>query len=278
MNLEKILTIIKKAFILSFVLLFSSQISVAQKSNAEIERFVRDFAKAYENIAKSRDVEAVLKYISKDLNSTILKSSVMDNFGLIKSDFSDFKFHLRQLVETDGMAITYKIKNIYRSQLRGTTGVVVCEINVEVSSREETWIKGSELTTLALKKEQGQWKIVHFFVVGLEEQQLKGICMLELYESSMGDYVIKTIVPQGDSYDTKLNTLDFSKGNKEIYIKANNAITYTWDEEEGMVNRLNDEDSSIKGIGKAEDAKNAALVIITKDLYAENCTEFKMKH
>ena len=57
MNPQKILTIIKKVLILSFVFLFSSQISVAQKSNAEIERFVRDFAKAYENVTKSRDVE-----------------------------------------------------------------------------------------------------------------------------------------------------------------------------------------------------------------------------
>ncbi len=278
MNQHKTFIITGKTLILLLVvLLFSSQLSIAQKPEVEIERFVKDFTKAYENITKSRDVETVLKYVSKDLNSAILKSSVMDNFGLIQSDFSDFQYHLRQLVETDGMSITYKIKNIYRSQVRGGTGVVVCELNVEVVSRGEIWSKGSEMTTFVLKKHQGEWKIMQFFVVGLEEEQLKGICMIEFFESSLGDYVIKTIVPQGESYDIKLNTLEFSNGDKQIYIKANNEITYTWDGE-GMVNRLNDEDSSIKGIGKAEDAKNAAMVIITKDLYAENCTEFKMKH
>jgi len=277
MNQHKIFAITGKTLTLLMVVLLSSQISIAQKPEAGVERFVKDFARAYENITKSRDIETVLKYVSKDLNSTILKSSVMDNFGLIQSDYSDFQYHLRQLVETDGMSIKYKIKSIYRSQVRGGTGVVVCEINVEVMSRGEIWSKGTEMTTFALKKQKGDWKIMQFFVVGLEEEQLKGICLLELFESSQGDFVIKTVIPQGESYDSKLNTVEFSKGDKQIYIKANNAITYTWDGE-GMVNKLNDENSSVKGIGKATDRNNAAMIIITKDLYAENCTEFKLKH
>lgn len=277
MDLQKILMTFIKPGILVLTLLMASNFSWAQKPEAEIERFVRDFAHAYENLPKNRDEESVLKYVSKELNSTILKSNVMDNFGLIQSDYNDFKYHLKQLVETDGMSVTYKIKNIYKSKVQGQTGVVVCEIEAEVASRGVIWNKSTEMTTFALKKYNNGWKILHFFVVGLEDQQLKGICMLELFESSTGDFVVKTIVPKGNSYDSRLNTFDFNQRKNQSFIKVNNENSYTWGED-GTINKLNDENSSVKKIGTANDKNAAAMLIITKDLYKDNCTEFKVKH
>ncbi len=277
MNSHNFSGMIRKSAIIFVALLLVSGISRAQKPETEIERVVRDFAQAYQNLARSRDAETVLKYVSKDLKSTILKSNVMENFGLIHSNYNDFQYHLKQIIDTDGMSIKYNIKNIYKSKVQGPTGVVVCEINVEVSSRGAIWNKGTEITTFVLKKEDDGWKIMHFFVVGLEDEQTKGICMLEVFESSLGDFVIKTIIPKGNEYESKLNTIDFSQGKKQLYIKANNDITYRWDED-GTINRLNKEDSSTKTIGKTKDKSGAAMLIITKDLYAGNCTEFKVKH
>ena len=277
MNSHNFSGMIHKSAIIFIALLLVSGISRAQKPETEIERVVRDFAQAYQNLARSRDSETVLKYVSKDLKSTILKSNVMENFGLIHSNYNDFQYHLKQIIDTDGMSIKYNIKNIYKSKVQGQTGVVVCEINVEVSSRGAIWNKGTEITTFVLKKQDDGWKIIHFFVVGLEDEQTKGICMLEVFESSLGDFVIKTIIPKGNEYESRLNTIDFSQGKKQLYIKANNDITYRWDED-GTINRLNKEDSSIKTIGKTKDKSGAAMLIITKDLYAGNCTEFKVRH
>ncbi len=277
MKLIKFFIAFKKPGILLLTMLLISYFSRAQKPENEIERFVRDFAQAYQNIPRSRDEETVLKYISKDLKSTILKSNVMANYGLIHSDYKDFEYHLRQMIDTDGMSVKYGIKNIYKSKVEGETGVVVCEINVEVASRGVIWTKGTEITSFVLKKYADGWKIIHFFVIGLEDQQTKGICLLEVYESSLGDFVIKTIIPKDNDYIAKLNTFDFSKDKRPLSIKTNNDITYTWNTD-GTVNRLNNEDSSVKAIGKADNKYDVSMLIITEDLYAGSCTEFKVKH
>ncbi len=269
--------VLKKSTLLVMVFLLAVNLSKAQKPETEINRFVRDFAQAYQNLPKSRDEETVLKYVSKDLKSTILKSNVMADYGLIHSNYDDFNYHLSQMIDTEGMSVEYNIKNIFKSQVQGDLGVVVCEIAVEVSSRGVIWNKGTEMTTFVLKKNSDGWKIFHFFIVSFEGKQTKGICLLEVFESSIGDFVIKTIVPKGDEYLTKLNTIDFNKGNNRLLIKVNNEITYSWDEQ-GTIDRLNNEDSSVKVIGKTNDKKDAALLIITKDIYAGNCTEFKVKH
>ena len=104
-----------KASLFFIATLFMFQIGMAQKPEAEIERFIKDYAKAYENITKSRDKQSVLQYVSKDLFSTIIKSNVVDNFGLIQSSYADFDGYLEQLIRTEGMQVTYGIKSILRS-------------------------------------------------------------------------------------------------------------------------------------------------------------------
>ena len=67
------------------------------------------------------------------------------------------------------MQVKYEIRDILRSRARGRSGVVVCEVAVQVSSKGEIWNKGTELTTFTLKQFKDGWKILNFNVVSLEE-------------------------------------------------------------------------------------------------------------
>jgi len=250
--------------------------SFAQKPEAEIEQFIRDYANAYENITKTRDKESVLKFVSKDLFSTIIKSNVVDNFGLIQSSYGDFDSYLDRLLMSDGVSVNYDIKDILRSKVRGRTGVVVCEIGVQVSSQGEVWNKGTELTTFTLKNFKEGWKILHFTVVSLEEEQNKGTCLTEFFSATSGNYVVKTIVPKGSTYETTLNTFEFSRTQGMNYISLNDETTYSW-LREGPVTRMAQGDNPEKTLGTAVDEMEAVLVIVQQDLYAENCTDFKRK-
>ena len=262
---------------LFFILtVFIFQFAVAQKPEAEIERFIRDYAKAYENITKTRDKQSVLKFVSKDLFSTIIKSNVVDNFGLIQSSYADFDAYLEQLIRTEGMQVNYGIKSILRSKVRGRTGVVVAEMSLQVSSKGEIWNKGTEITTFTLKQFKSGWKILNFNVVSLEEEQNKGTCLTELFKASTGNYMVKTIVPKGETYQSNVNNFEFNPGNGIIYISLDGENSYSW-LRDGPITKLASGNQPEKVVGPAIDEYDAVLTIIKEDLYKSNCTNFKNK-
>jgi len=261
-------------FLLLTVTIF--QVGVAQKPEAEIERFIKDYAKAYENITKSRDKQSVLKFVSKDLFSTIIKSNVVDNFGLIQSNYADFDGYLEQLIRTEGMQVDYNVKSILRSKVRGRTGVVVAELENQVSSKGEVWNKGTEITTFTLKQFKDGWKILNFNVVSLEEQQNKGTCLTELFKASTGNYMVKTIVPMGETYQQNVNNFEFNPGNGIVYISLDNENSYSW-LRDGPITKLAQGNQPQKVVGPAIDEYDAVLTIIKEDLYKANCTNFKNK-
>ena len=260
-------------FILS---VFIFQVGMAQKPEAEIERFVKDYAKAYENITKSRDKQTILKFVSKDLFSTIIKSNVVDNFGLIQSSYADFDAYLEQLIRTEGMQVNYGIKSILRSKVRGRTGVIVAEIDIQVSSKGEIWNKGTEITTFTLKQFKSGWKILNFNVVSLEEEQNKGTCMVELFKANTGNYMVKTIVPKGETYESNVNNFEFNPGNGIVYISLDGENSYSW-LRDGPITKLASGNQPEKVVAHAIDKYDAVLTIIKEDLYKNNCTNFKNK-
>lgn len=265
-----------QAILLFVCSLFVFQTSFAQKPEAEIEKFIKDYAKAYENIAKSRDKQSVLNYVSKDLFSTIIKSNVVDNFGLIQSSYAEFDSYLEQILRTDGMEVNYDVKEILRSKVRGKSGVVVCEIQVQVSSRGETWNKGTELTTFVLKNFKSGWKILNFNVVSLEEEQNKGTCMTEVFKASTGNYMVKTVVPKGDTYQSNVNNFEFNPGNGIVYISLDGENSYSWFKD-GPITKLAQGNQPEKVIGAAVDEYETVLNIVKLDLYESNCLNFKSK-
>lgn len=264
------------AFLFSILTVFIFQTGFAQKPEAEIERFIKDYAKAYENITKTRDKQSVLKYVSKDLFSTIIKSNVVDNFGLIQASYADFDSYLEQVLRTDGMVVNYDVKDILRSKVRGKSGVVVCEIGVQVSSKGEIWNKGTELTTFVLKKFKSGWKILNFNVVSLEEEQNKGTCMTEVFKASTGNYMVKTIVPKGSTYEYNVNNFEFNPGNGIVYISLDGENSYSW-LRDGPITKMAEGNQPEKVVGQAIDEHQAVLNIIKLDLYKSNCLTFKSK-
>jgi hypothetical protein len=265
-----------RALLLTLLTVAVFQLGFAQKPEAEIERFIRDYAKAYENITKSRDKQSVLKFVSKDLFSTIIKSNVVDNFGLIQSTYADFDAYLEQLIRTEGMQVDYSIKDILRSKVRGRTGVVVAEMEIQVSSKGEVWNKGTEITTFTLKQFRNGWKILNFNVVSLEEQQNKGTCLTELFKASTGNYMVKTIVPKGETYQTNVNTFEFNPGNGVIFISLDGETSYSW-LRDGPITKMAQGNQTQQVVGPAIDEYDAVLTIIKMDLYDDNCTDFKNK-
>jgi hypothetical protein len=264
-----------KSFLITLLVLAFTH-TFAQRPEAEIEKFIKDYAKAYENLSKTRDKESVLKYVSKDLFSTIIKSNVVDNFGLIQSSFADFDGYLDQILHTDGMEINYNVKSILRSKVRGKTGVVVAEIDAQVVSQGEIWNKGTEITTFTLKQFKSGWKILNFNVVSLEEEQNKGTCLIEVFKASTGNYMVKTIVPKGSTYQHNINNFELNPGNGIYYVNVDGENSYSW-LRDGPITKLASGNEPETVIGPAIDELEAVLNIVKLDLYSDNCLNFRTK-
>lgn len=247
-----------------------------ESTEAVLVRLVKDYARAYENITRTRDKQSVLQYVSKDLFSTIIKSNVVDNFGLIQSSYADFEGYLEQILRTEGMTVKYEIKEVLRSRARGKSGVVVCEVGVQVASKGEVWNKGTEITTFTLKQFKDGWKILNFNVVALEEEQNKGTCLTEIFKARSGDYMVKTIVPQGSTYSNNVNNFEFNPGNGIIYISIDGENSYSW-LRDGPITKLANGNEPDRVIGPAIDEYEAVLNIVKLDLYSANCLNFKTK-
>src|SRR5210317_1967468 len=113
MNKMILSTKIFRKLLFSFAILMAFQtIGYSESTEAVLVRLVKDYARAYENITKTRDKQSVLQYVSKDLFSTIIKSNVVDNFGLIQSSYADLDSYLEQVLRTDGMEVKYEVRDI----------------------------------------------------------------------------------------------------------------------------------------------------------------------
>lgn len=258
-----------KAVLLSSCALLISVSTFSQKPEAEIEKFIRDFARANEEVTNTRDKETVLKYLSKDLFLTIVKSNVLDNLGLIQYTYDDYSAQLDQLLQREGMSRGYVVREILRSRLRGRTGVVVCDIDAQITSNGAVWTKGKQIVSFTLKKFETGWKILHINVIMLEEEENKGTCLVEVFAAPSGNYASKTVAPGGANYTTHLNTFDFTRTGGQVQISLDGEPAYSW-QKDGPVQKAG------QSLGTAVDEREAVMVIL-KDLYSKNCSEIRRK-
>ena len=120
------------------------------------------------------------------------------------------------------------------------------------------------------------WKIVHYAILQIEDEKLKGTCLCEIFlEEGDGDgeVVTKTTIPAGRSYSKKFNNFEFRTTEAEWVIREG---------ENSFKRRRNGELVQLKGeeeikLGIASSKKEAVLIILQKQLYPDSCARLKTK-
>lgn len=264
--------------IFNFLLLMCISITFAQaQKNDEtkvLEVQLKSFAKDYSDITKTKDVNKVLGYMSPKLTSTIVYTSIRDRISYSESDYDGFAAHLRQLISTPAMKVNYKIKKILSSQISGNSGIVTYLVNFENMRNGEIWAKGNETVSMMFRKTKNKWLMVHYTVIGIEDEKFKGACLCELFASS-DNIAAKTTIPQGDRYTTEVKTFNFAeKDNSVTSIMFENDV-YAWTSN-GEVWLLDSGGGTVEKVGMAN-KKPEAVVQIIKYKYKKNCTNFRVK-
>ncbi len=264
-----------KIFTVFFSLLFMvSSVAFAQTDEAkQLEKITRDYAKAYHRLATSKDKQSVLKYLDPKLTSVLLVTTIRDNVSYLRSDYEGFDKYLSQVIGTPGMKINYDLLEIARSYVNGNSGLVVYSVEYENLRDGEVWVKGNETVTLVFRKIEGEWKIIHYTVVGFEDEKFKGPCLCELFAST-ANFVAKTTIPQGKGYSTENLTFSFTVvDNKQVILL--NQKPFLW-ESNGNVWELDENQEPKRKLGVASERPEAVYAIV-KDIYKEPCVSFKVK-
>lgn len=246
-----------------------------QDDAATIRNSVYAFAEAYSNLTKTRDKESVLRFFSKDLTSNMFYFGINGKARVENSDFPGFNAYLDKVLRSEGLTISYKVADVLRNQVNGNVATITYVVNYEIKEDNGIWVKGNETVSMAFKKIKDEWKAVHFSVMGMEDEKLKGTCICEFFTTrdDDGELVVKTIVPAGKSYTTEFNNFKFKNidGNKAI---RSGEYMYKW-MAGGQLVQLNQEGEVINELGKAENKKEAVLSIIRNSIYADNCARIK---
>ena len=248
----------------------------AQPTKEGAEQVVTKFTTAFENLPKTKSNKEVLQYVSKDLFSTIINSSVADNFGLIRSTYEDFEAFTADLATQSDMDVQYKINKILKTNFRGRSAVVVCDISYQYKKGNVIQRKGIEATTFVLRYFEKGWKIINFNVVNMEEELNVGQCVCEVFSASTGNYMTKTTVPAGNAYSSEIDQFEINRGQGGIYFISSGDKEYTW-VRNGDITRQDKETNKQVIVGSAVDELEAVLKIVENDLYKGKCSEFRRR-
>jgi ketosteroid isomerase-like protein len=272
------------AFLLCLILLPASSLLAQDAQDKEsaklLEGYTQDFARAYSAIPETKDKEAVLKYFSKKFQSTIFYFSIAENVRMQNSNYDGFAKYLDNLMRNDQMSVKYEIQDIIRNHVNGDVATLVAIVDYEIQEADGFHAKGTETVTFAWKKVNGVWQILHFTVMGIEDEKLRGTCLCEVFSARNGDYVVRTTVPSGRSYSTSFNEFETRKSGEDTFIKTkdNAMFKMTADGEvwrQDGTNTSIDKMSEVQRLGKAGGEKGAILLIIKNHIYPDKCTSIK---
>ncbi len=299
-------TLLKTCFVLSIILssfMFQSslyaqrkgKITKEEKQKARdkaaqviIKKNLMEFADAYSKLGDTKDVKAVMKHMAKDVTSTVVTFNISDRGSVLNSDYNGFLSYLTKITRTKGLKIDYNIKEVLKNEVNGAIGIIIYVVEYAITKDKDIWSKGTETVSMVFRNEKqtNDWKIAHYSVIGTEDERIKGVCSCELYKSSTGvnsgNYLVKTIVPSGKNYSSKVSNFEFlyenqsGKGGKRTIRLGDN--TYKWTQT-GDIFREKADGTQGEMVAKSHpnDEILAIMSILKYDIYSENCTNINLK-
>ncbi len=274
---------VRIVFMMVMLLFFNVLQAQPSKSKADeeaLKKTLYGFAKAYSALPDSKKKQDVLVHIADNLTSTNITARINGSISTDNGDFAMFSSYLNKVVQTENFKIIYDVKDIIKTQVRGTNAVMVYEVYYEFAKDGSVWSKGTETVSMLFHKYGNKWKIQHFTFFNIEDQKFKGACLCEVFSAPTGDYVAKTTVPAGKSYMTSLTNYVF-KGDPQLdrQITVDN-YKFTWKSNgELIAESAAPEGTTLedKNLGNAMTKDEAVMLILEQFLFKNNCSKFIKK-
>ncbi|MDX1907214.1 MAG: nuclear transport factor 2 family protein [Bacteroidia bacterium] len=242
----------------------------------ELETFLNSFAQDYANLPKTRNKQAVLRHFSPEALSSLYIFNISGKARVTQSDYAGFEAYLDNVIRSVGIYIGYEIVELHVTHATSSIAVLTYKVNYETKEEDGIWVKGNETVTMALEKRAGQWVVVNYTIVQVEDEKLKGVCLCEIFSAATpedGEVVVKTTIPSGRSYSNKFDNFEFKTVGSDQLIRVGD---YAFKRlASGIVLAVVDGEEIQLGV--SANKRETVLTIIEKYLYRDSCTRLKVK-
>ena len=235
------------------------------------------FTEAYRKLPESKDKNSVLRYVSEDLSYSIFNFNILGRSRMQEGDYQGFEGYVGYLVRTGLSTLRYDVSDVRVTHTSDKLGVLTYKVDYETKEDEGIWVKGKETVSMAMEKRDGQWRIVHYAIIQIEDEKLKGTCLCELFASSSeeGELVARTTIPTGRQYTTNFDNFEFKPVNGETLIKVKDRDEIFKRLSSGMVVVM--KDGEVQEIGTANNKRESVGLILRDYLYKERCARLKIR-
>lgn len=262
-------------FVLPLLLLLPA-LSFAQSEAAiklELNRFLQDFGKAYVNLPVSKDRGTVMKFLAPDASYSIYSYNIAGKSRIQTLDFEDFDLYLSEVARTEGITLGYEIKDQHFTFVSPDLATFVYTVKYETKVENGIWVRGDETVTMSTAKKNGEWKIVYFSIVQVEDERLKGNCLCELFAATEGDeeVVAKMTIPAGRAYETRFVNLNFRAAGDDLFIRHGAAVYKR--SKTGEVFSITD--AGQEKIGTGTTRREIALLVLQHS-FRSNCSKLSV--
>ncbi len=226
----------------------------------ELSKFLQDFDKAYVNLPVSKDKNTVLKFFMPDANYSIYSYNIAGQSRIQTLTTQDFGGYLEEITRTDGITLGYDITDQHFTYLSADLATFVYTVKYETKVVNGIWVRGDETVTMSTARKNGEWKVVYFSIVQVEDERLKGNCLCELFSSdgNDGEVVAKLVIPAGRTYMTKFANLNFKTVGDDTLVRLDDE-TYKRSKT-GEIFSLNE--AAPKSIGISTTRRETAITIL----------------
>jgi ketosteroid isomerase-like protein len=263
----------KTSVYLAVYLILGISLAFAQGKNEEgnLKNIAQAFIETYGRFTQNKDKQSVLNFMSEKVTAMLVNTNIQGTVQPFTGDYAGLIAYMDKLLSVDDVTLEYKLTKIARVAVVGEIGTVLYDAEYKIEKDGNYWSKGFETVYLVFKKENNNWKIIHYTTLTMEDEKLRGDCYCEFFISSAKGYIARTIIPSGKNYDAKLNTFLFNESLITVDSKE-----YEWRDKKAVY--VKGSSTANEGLlGDAKTEEEAIAVILKQAIYTANCAEIKIR-
>lgn len=235
------------------------------------------FVEAYQNLTSTKNKQAVLDHFHPDATSNIYVFNISGKSRVGNSTRNGFEAYMDNLLRSSDILNVYEVEGEPMIHQFGNIGTVSYKVKYEIKIEDGIWVKGNEVVTLAMEKVDGKWLIVHYNIVQVEDEKLKGTCICELFlgEGEDAEVVSKTTVPSGRNYTSKFDNFVFRTTDSGEWVIKSPERSFRRLTTGQLVETMPDGENVVLGIPNSK--KETVLMILSEGIYKDSCARIKLK-
>jgi hypothetical protein len=128
---------------------------------------------------------------------------------------------------------------------------------------------------MLFQKKGAAWKIVNYTGTFVTDQKTRGDCACEIFEGEGSSIATKLAYPNGENFNFALDNFSFKKEKGRVQINSDQGNFFLNEAKEVFSIKPDGTEGAM--LGKANNEREAVLLILAKAFYDEQCLQVVIK-